>query len=441
MTPEENERYNQYLASQRATSGDLWSQRMNEYTQYQNGESSLWSDISGLTSQMREFAQQEYLIDKQNAYNAPAVQMARFRAAGINPQSATAAITGQPSVSAQGPAVPSDENGSAGALNALTGVGSMLGQGVENLASAGLKRSQKTSEDVFRNPTYRKLWLEGSRAAAAAGFDVMQARAIGAVLPYLGVEKMASIFNLFADFNNKKAEYDNIVKRKDEIIANTRRLEKEADYYIGLKDFVNADKLRVEAETRRTDFQNWYNEQMKSLFQSIGFVFDTGNPITAMINGFLSGNPAQAAVAGNAIFSYFSNMYGGQFFAEDTYAYSIAKRRQDGQNVSDSFYGHYGSFAQMIGDIAFRGLNDVINPAIGKIKGILHNPQSSTRDKCREIRSQLSDIREGYYDLLSIEGSDKDSINRAIERINEVLQFNDSELLDYMSKSDKTADS
>lgn len=104
--------------------------------------SGMWNDLMGFTSQSREFSQQEYLQDKMNEYNSPENQMARMRAAGINPNIAAAGIAGSGNESAQAPAVSNNQNGVANGIGQAAGAIASLGAGAAGFAGAGLAGKQ-----------------------------------------------------------------------------------------------------------------------------------------------------------------------------------------------------------------------------------------------------------------------------------------------------------
>lgn len=108
-----------------------------------------WNDITGQTKQQKEFEQQEYLMDKENAYNDPRAQMARLRAAGINPNSAASEIAGQ-NVSAS-PAQVSSSGDVASALGTLGGLAALPSQIGLNSANAfkAVEEGQTVAEMAY----------------------------------------------------------------------------------------------------------------------------------------------------------------------------------------------------------------------------------------------------------------------------------------------------
>ena len=95
----------------------------------------LWNDLTGVTAQSREFAQQEYLQDKQNEYNKPINEMRRMEEAGINPLTAASGIAGNGSPSASPAQVSSNTQGAASAVQSAA-------SGLSGFSEFGLNRSE-----------------------------------------------------------------------------------------------------------------------------------------------------------------------------------------------------------------------------------------------------------------------------------------------------------
>lgn len=181
--------------------GNIWNSGVNFLTE-------TWNDITGKTSQAKEFEQQEYLLEKEQAYNSEVAKMARMKQAGINPLTAAAGIAG--SNSPQAPQVSSNTSGVANALGALTG-------GLDSLASA------------------KKLNEEANQVAPLAESSIQTSDA--------QIERW-SHENDFTDVQTEAFLIDNEYRsdlNRSELnikIMQHEKMKKEADYIQGQKDYL-----------------------------------------------------------------------------------------------------------------------------------------------------------------------------------------------------------
>lgn len=124
----------------------------------------IWNDLTGQTAQSREFAQQEYLQDKQNEYNLPANQMKRLSDAGINLNTAAAGIAGGSSESAQAPAVASNASGVSEGLGQAAGAAAGLMTAGSGAALAGAQTNEILSLLDFKKDemaaNISKTWID-----------------------------------------------------------------------------------------------------------------------------------------------------------------------------------------------------------------------------------------------------------------------------------------
>lgn len=207
------------------------------------GISGLWNDLTGVTAQSREFAQQEYLQDKQNDYNKPVNQMQRMIDAGINPNTAAAGISQGGNESAQAPAVASNESGAAQGLSAAgAALGAVTG-GIGSLASAGLAAAQAGEISALLDFKKNQFAADTAKTWIDAGMDRNMANYWGTKAAYAGIQERLDasqkiwsikkvgkdIEKLNEDIKYRKEEIKLIGKQID--IAELKRRNDEIDLY------------------------------------------------------------------------------------------------------------------------------------------------------------------------------------------------------------------
>lgn len=207
----------------------------------------LWNDITGVTAQSREFAQQEYLQDKMNEYNHPVNEMMRQKDAGINPNLTAQGISQAGSQSAQVPAVSSNVGGAAQGLSA---VGSAVGGVAGGVAGLALTAAQKrnldaSSDEMIANARRtnalldfekRSMIAETTKTLVDAKLDKYQAKYWSVQAMYASPEKMLDMFGKF--FQVKEATH-RIRLLRDEHKMNKERLDI-------LKQQVSQEEYRTE---------------------------------------------------------------------------------------------------------------------------------------------------------------------------------------------------
>lgn len=220
-----------------------------------------WNDITGVTSQSREFAQQEYLQDKMNAYNTPVQQMARMKEAGINPNLAAQGIAGGGNESAQAPQVASNAGGVA---QGLSSVGSVVGDVAGALAS--LSASRKDDAEATKiNETLplEKNFLRASTYQSWANGGFAEEQAIG-----LSIENLYRGESCRLDIASKYLNLDQMQSEIDLLDAQYFTEKKKLDLMqseIDLnKSNMSLNELRGQTEvlTQETiKLNNWYQQQ------------------------------------------------------------------------------------------------------------------------------------------------------------------------------------
>lgn len=251
-----------------------------------DASSSIFGELTGYNSQQREFEQQEYLQDKMNEYNNPVNQMARLKAAGINPNTAAAGVAGVGNQSADAPQVNSNSAGASNALNALSGVANAVTGGVASVAKAAFDKG-------ILNPTIEKLKGEAGVAFETAGLTSAQRLAAENYLQYMNDDqyldlqvKRVNLDRYKQDlFNEQKRHYliiEEINKAKEEV----KVLETQQGVNAALEAKLKAEKLEVDENTR---YQRWINDWCES--NDIRFTSNTSDAI--LLDMLLAGKNPQ----------------------------------------------------------------------------------------------------------------------------------------------------
>lgn len=193
-----------------------------------------YNDFMGYTSQSREFAQQEYLQDKQNAYNSPAAQMQRMKDAGINTNLAAAGIAGVGSQSANPASVasPTPADPISPLLGAATGLRNSALTGDLNESVIDKNRSDAERTRALIQPEVAEFVARIAGHLMGIGIPELDAAASGACLAKGGIDAMLKALdnpNVCRQFdvNLEKLEHEtaNENKRYEEIVAHIRNMD------------------------------------------------------------------------------------------------------------------------------------------------------------------------------------------------------------------------
>ena len=236
----------------------------------ENVFSNFFAELSGYSSQQREFEQQEYLMDKENEYNTPAAQMARLKAAGINPQLAAAGIAGAPNVSASPAQVASNAAGAAQGLNAAMNA---VGAGVD--AVYKLTSAKKMEHEIDQ------IDADTEKSLTELGFTKLQSRALGIQLKYMDYKERMSCYQVLANFATTKAQYHNILAEHNKIIE-------ECNTLIAQQGLMASEQAVNEAQAKKIDEETRWQKLQNDFFVDNGYI--AGSPMfealrDAIVNG------------------------------------------------------------------------------------------------------------------------------------------------------------
>lgn len=284
----------------------------------------LWNDITGQTAQSREFAQQEYLQDKMNAYNHPVEEMNRQKEAGINPNLTAAGIAQAGSQSAQAPAVASNTSGVANGLAAAAGTIASLGTGAQGFAGA-----LETKKLLSAN--FNKINSETIANLEAAGLSHWNAVSVATMLPYMEANSAADFYLKLAQYDRTHQEYVNLLAEHDKILS-------DIDLNSATMDLMEQQRLK-EAEMTR-----WYKLE-NDFFEAHGYHSD--NPLDVSLrNSVVTGRSDEANSIGTAIETASNRAAQGSYSAQASNAYDVAYNETAGKYAADSDYAELNAYIE-----------------------------------------------------------------------------------------------
>lgn len=384
--------------------------------------SRIFGELTGYNSQQREFQQQEYLMEKEAMYNDPVYRMNRMKQAGINPNVAGSGIAGG-TMGASAPAVSNNTQGVAGAVNALSGVANAITGGKASLAKAAFDRATI-------NPTVDKLVAETGLLFENQGLTAAQRQASENYLKYMDEDqytdlqlKRVNLKRMNQEFKNAKAQHDLIlstITKTDEEIELIRMQEGEAAANTAK---LEAEKLRIEEETR---YQNWINGWCEK-----NNIRPTSNtPDAIALDLWLSGGDVEG------YFDTLADGYGKRVNAEqqamENHAYAIENARKSGQNAADVLYGRVGSWADYLGQVSRDIGNNIQNIQDGIVAAF---KTGGVNKQGREIRKELTMILDNAFEALDKYPEDAVHYQRVISDTQAALLLSNKELVEWYNKS------
>lgn len=282
--------------------------------------SDLWDEISGKNSQMREFEQQEYLMDKQNEYNTPANQMARMKAAGINPNTAAAGIAGGGSTSAQPQAVSNNTAGASDALSSVAGALGSLGGAANDMANAN-----RTNELLELEK--RKMVADTTLSLENAGLSHWSALSMSTRLPYMTANDQADFYLKLANISETKQRYKNLVAEHDNIVAGYNEIISRTKLNISEADVNQAQKGLIEENARWQKAEN-------DFWESEGYLRSQPSDM-ALRNCVVNDNIENAEKIGGAIETSSNRERSGFVEAEKSLQTHISQLKEQVQKAVD----------------------------------------------------------------------------------------------------------
>lgn len=385
--------------------------------------SGFYNDVMGYTSQSREFAQQEYLMDKENAYNDPRAQMARMIAAGISPAAAAAAITGGQNVSAQAPSVASATPSAAAADAASALLGGFSGAAV-NYASAA-------TDNLSRTPRIKEILSNTHKNLTSAGVDDNTARNLAIQNTFLPLEKQLGLQNLQMSIGLQHEQIAWYGQSIDNMKAQIREINQNiatAKAHANLEEQLALESQKRQLQLDLQNFQLNFDNNLRRILHVDPNNDLQNNIYLRNLQGYDTSKDVQVLEDINY------KVASGQFNAEDNFAYSIAYRRKNGENAADVVNGSVG------GPVGF--LNRMLNVGVATLNGAMAQFNKSADaahkwivgkindGKYNSVRNALQDQLEEYRKMENPPAE----IQQAMLDLEQILQLSNSELYDYFVK-------
>lgn len=240
--PNGNSDYNVASASEMAN--NPWVNRILDFTGLAQG---FWNDLTGVTAQSREFQQQEYLMEKEQAYKDPVYQMERMRAAGINGNLAASGIAGSPQSASPSQVSPS--------MDVAGGVGAAA-QGLQAVNSSRLNSSMVRKNDadaeqalaIARNQDMlanaQMLSSAGEFAKNLTSSGLAEIEAIPLALKFIrnGLDGFQNVFNAQGLCRKFDYEMDLLQSQYNTEQQRYRMFEEQANLYVSEEELIASKK-------------------------------------------------------------------------------------------------------------------------------------------------------------------------------------------------------
>ena len=296
-----------------------------------NASSSIMGELTGYNAQQREFQQQEYLLEKEQAWNSEEARMRRMKAAGINPNVAASGIAGGSS-NASAPAVPSAAGGAAAGLSAASQLAGTIGDNA--LKSAQAKEIEKQLEPNIQNTIADTFWKYKQ-----AGYTDLQAQGLSIANAYLSTEKFLGIVALNENINVLQGQWKNLQKDIEVKNARIKEIDKHieemgASISLQEKEALLAEKkcLQIDQETIEAKFWNDTRQQ---------YGIDPRNPIeNNLLMLGVTGNPNYDSSLKIVYESQYKRSL-GEYDADKSTAYERAHAAAKGVYNADPYQAQY----------------------------------------------------------------------------------------------------
>lgn len=368
----------------------------------------LWDDLTGYNSQQREFEQQEYLLEKEQAFADPAYQISRYKAAGVNPY----AVGG--SVSGNSPAAPAVSNSGSQGAAALGSLASILGTvfaGSEQLANANQTNTLlEYRANQIQAETFEKMM--------AATNNYWLSKSISTMLPYQTAQAQQEFYLRMYEFPKVQQEIKNLEAEHDKIYAEIDVLEQ------------SANELEKRALKEQEDAR--YQKAINDTLEKWHYDLSQGDPLmNALVHCLLEGDYSEAEKIASGVETYHNRIGKGEQSAVSEFAYDIDYARQNGKNASDEAYGRFGSPADMAGKIVSLGSKWIDQNIIGRVE------DAFKRKDAKKVRDELTMVLNNAYEQLEKYPDDASRINEVIADIQCALQLSNKELIQWYEKKNQ----
>lgn len=250
----------------------------------EQSSSQLTGELTGYNSQQREFQQQEYLMDKQNEYNSPVNQMARMKAAGINPNTAASGIAQGGNESAQAPQVSSNTQGASAGLSALAGSVGTIGQVAQVASQVRKNNAEAANQESQALRSNTLLPLDFSMTLEGIGLTKQQARALAIENYYRPQQQYLQTAQMYLQLPMMKKEMDLLDAKYSSEMKSIDVMDQQIAESKGRVDLMAWQKMVDESVARRNNAEADYIHQKFALLRDYGWDPTTG------IGGLFAGN-------------------------------------------------------------------------------------------------------------------------------------------------------
>lgn len=235
--------------------------------------SQIMGELLGYNAQQREFAQQEYMFDKEQAIKDPVYQMNRMKAAGINPNMAAQGISGSPQS-----ASPASVSSASGA--AASGFGS-IAQGVQSLSNANVNsaladknkadaefaRANARNADRLADAVVMEKFGILAQSLTKSGMPEIKASQLALKVVRNGIDGLEAVLSaddavriIDDEQRNLQAQYDLQLKQYEAEKAKIRKLEGEIEE----QDYIN-QLAAIDVQIRDLDL--WFAQSNQELWK------------------------------------------------------------------------------------------------------------------------------------------------------------------------------
>lgn len=257
-----------------------------------------------------DYARQVQLMDLQNQYNDPAAQMARMKAAGINPNVAAAGIAGNFNATASAPSVNSGQAAASESAQGLSGIANAAVGAATGLASQGGILDNLSTLALRKD----KLSKEIGSLLKGMGYTDAQTRSLEVSLKYLDEKESLGVATMMANLDNICLQYDMFNQQ----IAESKKRMSEMDAQIALYrnqgDLANALKLQADKNTSILEMQRLEFDWYKSMREIYGIDFHR-DPYHMLVAAALQGKTDVVDALSNGVYDFNYNVSLGGFDA------------------------------------------------------------------------------------------------------------------------------
>lgn len=301
----------------------------------------------------------------------PSIKMNAMKAAGINPLTAASGISGSGSTSIPQPAASTNPIGDvAGAVGNVAGAFNSVAAGVSTLSKLG------DEIENIRSDSKSKL--------AAAGLDEATTEGVLTDNTYKDEDWQTKLNVQRQQFENMKAEYQNLLKTHEEISKHIDEMQSQIELNGSQQDYIDQMRLKVEEETRWMKVQNEWRESHKL------YITDSG------IDGYIFSMVASGADLSD--FDRFVQVY-SDYRKSVSYAETRGLRDAEVETAFDKAFNEALGNQDVAAQFApYMAQLDVVKSAMMDLyKAVIENPRNPIAAITKMVN--LISLLGGAYDL------------------------------------------